>query len=68
MILCVIFLGLGIVSLRSVAALVVVRTSGAAIRTNERDAHSVITIRLLKAIQSQRVEGNYVTHSTHNNK
>lgn len=65
MVLCVIFLGLGAVRLRSVVALVVVRTLEAAIRANERDAHSVIT-RLLNTIQ--RVEENYVTHSTHNNK
>lgn len=67
MVLCVIFLGLGAVRLRIVVALVVVRTLEAAIRANERDAHSVIP-RLLNTNSKSRVEGNYVTHSTHNNK
>lgn len=51
MILCVIFLGLGIVSLRSVAALVVVRTSGAAHTEQKRQELFGKAKRTLKAIE-----------------
>lgn len=47
MVLCETFLDLEVVYLRSVVALVVVRTLGAGIRANEKYAHSAI-IRLLE--------------------